>query len=299
MRHRLAEVVEERGTLRGLHARPELGRHDPREVDDLERVLEDVLAVARAEAEAPEDADELLAQLAAIGLEDSLRARLVDLLVELRLRRVVHLLDPGGMDPAVLDELFERELRHLTPDPVERGEDDRVRRVVDDEINAGQVLERADVPALAADDAALHVVARELDDGDRGLRRMACGDALQSVRNERAGPAARVGPCLLLHLAHGARELVANQVLRPLEHADFASPSVIPEVRSSSTSASSRAALSSSWSCLRCTPVTDPLLAAPDLEEPLVELGLPLRDPLLDLRDLDTPALHLAVDLRA
>src|SRR3712207_8608019 len=40
----------------------------------------------------------------------------------------------------------------------------------DDEVDAREVLERADVAPLAADDAALHVVRRELDDGDGGLR---------------------------------------------------------------------------------------------------------------------------------
>ena len=55
-------------------------------------------------------------------------------------------------------------LRDLAADAVERREDDRVRRVVDDEVDAGQMLERADVAALAADDPALHVVGGELDD---------------------------------------------------------------------------------------------------------------------------------------
>ena len=55
----------------------------------------------------------------------------------------------------------QRQLRDLAADPVERREHDRLRRVVDDEVDAGEVLERADVAALAADDAALHVVGRE------------------------------------------------------------------------------------------------------------------------------------------
>ena len=75
VRHRLADVVEERGALRGLHAGAELGRHDPREVDDLERVLEDVLPVARPVPQAAEDLDELLVELAAVRLEHGLRRR--------------------------------------------------------------------------------------------------------------------------------------------------------------------------------------------------------------------------------
>src|SRR5207244_3041402 len=123
-----------------------------REVDDLERVLEDVLSVARAVLEPAEDLDELLGKLAAVRLEDRLLARLADQLVELGFRLVVRLLDPRRVDPAVLDQLLQRQLGDLPPDPVERGEHDGLRSVVDDEVDAGQVLERSDVAALTADD---------------------------------------------------------------------------------------------------------------------------------------------------
>src|SRR5438046_1664949 len=73
---RLAEVVQKRRPLRRLHSRPELARHDSRQVYDLECVLEHVLAVARTELEPAEDLDELLVELAAMGLEDRLLARL-------------------------------------------------------------------------------------------------------------------------------------------------------------------------------------------------------------------------------
>ena len=134
--HRLAEVVQERGALRRLDARLELRGHDPAEVDDLERVLEDVLPVARPVAQPAEDLDELLVQLAAVRLEHRLLAGLPDVLLELRLRVVVHLLDPRRVDPAVLDQLVERQPRDLAAERVERREDDRVRRVVDDEVDA-------------------------------------------------------------------------------------------------------------------------------------------------------------------
>src|SRR5882762_7986869 len=51
VRQRLAEVVEHRGTFRRLDAGAELAGHDPGQVNDLERVLEHVLAVAGAELE--------------------------------------------------------------------------------------------------------------------------------------------------------------------------------------------------------------------------------------------------------
>src|SRR5215831_4175098 len=155
---RLPDVVQERCALSRLHARLQLRRHDPREMDDLERVLEDVLPVAGAVAEPSEDLDELLVDVAAVRLEDGLLAGLADEVVDLGLRLVVHLLDPRGMDAAVLDQLAQRQLRDLAADPVERRQDDGLRRVVDDHVHPGQVLESADIAAFPPDDPALHVV---------------------------------------------------------------------------------------------------------------------------------------------
>ena len=103
------------------------------------------------------------------------------------------LLDPRRVDAAVLDQLRQRQPRDLAADAVERGEHDRLRRVVDDEVDAGEVLERADVAALAADDPALHVVGGELDERDRRLGGVARGDALERVGDEVARAALRLG----------------------------------------------------------------------------------------------------------
>jgi hypothetical protein len=58
------------------------------------------------------------------------------------------------VDAPVLQQLLERHAGDLAADAVEAGEDHRVGRVVDDEVDPGEVLERADVAALAADDPA-------------------------------------------------------------------------------------------------------------------------------------------------
>ena len=96
----------------------------------------------------------------------------------------------GWMRPSC-EQLLERHPGDLAADAVEAGEDDRVRRVVDDEVDAGEVLQRADVAALAADDAALHVVGRELDDRDGRLGGVAGGEALHARRRGSSARAAR------------------------------------------------------------------------------------------------------------
>ena len=102
--------MQDRGALGGLDVRLELSRHQARQVRDLERVLEDVLAVARAVVEPAEQLDDLLVELAAVGLEDRLLSGLHDVILDLGLGLVVRVLDPGRVDSAVLDHLRERQL---------------------------------------------------------------------------------------------------------------------------------------------------------------------------------------------
>ncbi len=87
------------------------------------------------------------------------------------------------MNAAVGDQPLDRFLGDLAAVRVEAREDDRPRRVVDDEIHAGGLLERADVAALAADDTALEVVARQIDHGHRRFDRVLGAAALNGFRD--------------------------------------------------------------------------------------------------------------------
>jgi hypothetical protein len=85
-------------------------------------------------------------------------------LLDLRLAALVGVLDPLRVDAAVGDETFQSKPADLAPHRVEAGEQHRLGRVVDDEVDAGHRLEGADVTALTADDAALHLVAGQVQD---------------------------------------------------------------------------------------------------------------------------------------
>ena len=69
------------------------------------------------------------------------------------------LLDARGMDAAVGDQLGQRQAGDLAADGVEAADMTTPGGVVDDHVDAGRLLEGADVAALAADDPALHLVA--------------------------------------------------------------------------------------------------------------------------------------------
>ena len=111
-------------------------------------------------------------------LEGDRGALLADLFLGLVLHFLDDFLDARRMDAAVRDQALDGFLRDLAAVGIEAGEDDRARRVVDDEIDAGGDLEGADVPPFTADDAALQVVAREIDDRYGRLDRVLGGAPL-------------------------------------------------------------------------------------------------------------------------
>ena len=74
----------------------------------------------------------------------------------------------------------------LAADRVEAGQKDSFRSVVDDEVDASRRLERSDVSALAADDPALHVVARQVQHRDHGLGRLLARQSLDGKRDDLA-----------------------------------------------------------------------------------------------------------------
>ncbi len=175
------------------------------------------MAVARPVAQTAEDLHKLLVKLAAVCLEDSLVTGLADEVIDLRLRLVIHLLHAGRMDPAVFEQPLQRELRHLAPDAVERREHDCLRRVVDDEVHAGQMLECSNVAAFTTDDPALHVVGGKLDDGDRRLGGVARRHALECVGHEVPRLPTGLSGRVLVELPHAPRQFVADELLGALE----------------------------------------------------------------------------------
>jgi hypothetical protein len=91
------------------------------------------------------------------------------------------------VDPAVGDQLRQGDPGDLAADRVEARQDHGLGRVVDDQVDAGRLLEGTDVAALAADDAALHLVGRQVDDRHGVLRRVVRGHALHRGEHDVAG----------------------------------------------------------------------------------------------------------------
>src|SRR5262249_8195294 len=96
-------------------------------------------------------------------------------------------------------------------------EHDRVRGVVDDEVDARQVLERADVAALTPDDPTLEAAGRELDHGHGRPGRVTRRDPLERAGHASASAPPSAPARLPLPLPNATGELVAHEVLRALE----------------------------------------------------------------------------------
>ena len=142
---------------------------------------EHVLAVAGAVLEAAHQPEDLRMQIVQAELEGHRRAFLAHRLVGLVLHLLDDFFDARRVDAAVGDQPLDRLLGDLAAIRIEARQDDRARRVVDDQIDAGGELERADVASLAADDAPLEIVARQIDDRDGRFDRVLGGAALDGL----------------------------------------------------------------------------------------------------------------------
>src|SRR5829696_7014782 len=197
----LADVVQEPAALGQGHVHAELGGHDPGQVGGLDQVAEHVLAVGGPVLEPAQDADQLGVQVGDADLQAGVLAGPADLALDLLAGSVVGLLDAGRVDAAVGDQLLQGEAADLAPDRVEAGQQDRFGGVVDDQVDAGDGLEGADVATLAADDAALHVVGGQRQDRDGGLGGLLGGDPLDGQGDDLARAAVGLLPRLLLEVA--------------------------------------------------------------------------------------------------
>ena len=100
----------------------------------------------------------------------------------------------AGWMRAVGDKVLHGDAADLAAHRVEAGDGDALRRVVDDEVGAGELLERADVAALAADDAAFQVVGGDMDGRNGVLGRMVGSDALNGQAQDACAPSCRPRP---------------------------------------------------------------------------------------------------------
>ena len=182
-----ANVVQQAGALGSLHIGAQLRGHHTGDMADLDGVLQHVLAVAGTVVQLAQQLLQLRMQSAHARFQHGALALGADNAVHLAAGLLHHFLDVGGVDAAVGDKLFQGQPRDLAADRLEAGDGDGLRRVVDDQIRAGKRLQRADVAALAANDAALHLVIGQRHHADGDLGHVVGGAALDGGGHDLAG----------------------------------------------------------------------------------------------------------------
>jgi hypothetical protein len=206
------DLVQQSGATDQIRLGPDLGGHVSGDQTDLETVLQQVLAVNGPELHPADLTIQTRVKVGDAELERGLAAAFLDKPIDLGADALDNLLDPGRVDPAVLDQPFNGDAGDLPADGIERGDQNRSRRVVNDQVYARGSLEGADVPALPSDDPALHLVIGELDEAHRGLDRALHVDPLRGLNDELGRVALGLLPGLVLDLAGQAGARLASLV---------------------------------------------------------------------------------------
>ena len=169
---RFSDVVAESAASSQRRVEPHLLGEESRNVGNLDRVTQHVLAIAGSKVHPPHQVDQLVVQTGHVGFQARLFAKLLDVSVHFLVRLFDDFFDPRRMDAAVLDQLDEGEPGHFAADLVECRDDDDARRVIDDDVNSGEFFEGANVASLATDDTTFHFVVRDVDRRDSHLGRL-------------------------------------------------------------------------------------------------------------------------------
>ncbi len=174
----LAQVVQQACPLGHGDVHAQFRGHKPRNVGYLDGVVQHVLTIGGAVFLTSQNLNELWVQVVNAGLVAGPLAFLPNGAVHFLPGLFHHILNAGGMDSAVDNQFLQGKPRHLPADGIEAADRDGLRGVVNDQVHTGDGFQGADVPALPADDPALHFVVGQGHHGDSGLSGVIGGAAL-------------------------------------------------------------------------------------------------------------------------
>ena len=177
----LTDVVQQTGTLGLLRVQPQFGSHHSTEVSRLAGVLQQILAVRRAVFHLADNTNQFGMQAVDTEVDSRTLTRLDNLVVELLLHLGNHLLNAGGVDTTVADQLVQGQTAGLAAHGVEATDNNCFGRVVDDDFNATGCLQGTDVTTLTADDTTLHIVVIDMEHRDAILDSGLRGHALDGL----------------------------------------------------------------------------------------------------------------------
>ena len=107
-----------------------------------------------------------------------------------------HFFNTGRMHTPVHNEFFQCDSGNLSADRVETGKNNRFWCIVNDQVNACQCFQRADVSAFTTDDTAFHFIIRQLYHRYCGFCHMIHSTSLDGIGNDFSGAFVRFHFCL-------------------------------------------------------------------------------------------------------
>ena len=121
-------------------------------------MLQDILTIARPVFQPTKKLDQLDMHTVRCDIECCLLSGLPHGNIKLFLHLLNNLFNPGRMYSAVHDQSFQCQPGHFPPHRIKAGKNDRLRGVVNYDIDTGCRLNGTDVPAFPADNPALHLL---------------------------------------------------------------------------------------------------------------------------------------------
>ena len=183
----LADIMQQASTLGLFDIHAQFRGHHAAQGRDLQGVLQHVLGKGRTVAQLPQQTDDLGMDAVDPGIEGGLFAHFAHLGIQFLFAFLDDVLDAGGMDAAILDQTLQSHFGHLTAQRAVGGQNDGLRRIVDDEVHTGRGFQSADVAPFATDDASLHIFAGQGHRRDGLFVDVVTGIALDDVAQDLLG----------------------------------------------------------------------------------------------------------------
>ena len=192
---------------------------------DLNGVLEDVLPVTGTVMEAAQHFDQFRVKLADTALEYCPLSLGLDGCLYLPPGFLHHLLNVGGVDAPVRNQPFQGNPGNLPAHRLKAGDGNGLRRVVNNQIHAGEGFNGADVASFPPNDASFHLIVGQGNHADRHFRHLVRRAPLDGLGDDLSGPgfALLFHPGLNLFNLHGGFMChlglhLGNQILLGLFH---------------------------------------------------------------------------------
>ena len=209
----LADVVQKRAARHDLRIHAHLSGHHARDVRGLHQVAQHVLTVRGAVFEPADQIDQLGVEVGDPDVEHGVLGRAPTQCRHLFAGPLERLLDPMRVDAPVIDQRLQGDPADLATNRIEAREQDCLRSVVDDDVDSGDRLEGPDVPALPADDPALDLVGRQVNDRYHALGRLVGRHPLDGLGHDLSRPNRRSRRSLVLQPPNHESRITPDRLL--------------------------------------------------------------------------------------